>query len=167
MAHKERLVQWLRDAHAMEMQAKTMLSAQASRIENYPALKARIEQHIDETENQAKLVEGCIERLGGSVSATKDMAGTGGAMMQGMGGMLAGDEIVKGAMAGYTFEHFEIASYKALMAAAAEAGEREVERVCDEILRQEESMASWLADHLPEVTREFLQREHTEARAKT
>src|SRR3546814_6934624 len=58
----ERLIEWLRDAHAMEAQAETMLNKQASRIEHYPELKARIEQHITETQNQAKLIEGCLQR---------------------------------------------------------------------------------------------------------
>ena len=167
MADKtDRLLQWLRDAHAMEVQASTMLSQQARRIQNYPALKSRIEQHIEETEQQAKLVEGCIKRLGGNVSATKDMAGSGTAMMQAMGGMFAGDEVIKGAMAGYTFEHFEIASYRALIAAADAAGDEETSRVCQQILQQEESMGAWLADHLPEVTQEFLRREASGAQAK-
>src|SRR5690606_36737977 len=36
---REHLLHWLRDAHAMEQQAERMLKAQASRIENYPAMK--------------------------------------------------------------------------------------------------------------------------------
>lgn len=39
---REWLVQWLRDAHAMEEQAETMLNAQLSRLESYPELSDRI-----------------------------------------------------------------------------------------------------------------------------
>lgn len=46
---QENLMDWLRDAHAMEQQAEQMLKAQAARIEHYPQLKARIEQHLEET----------------------------------------------------------------------------------------------------------------------
>lgn len=60
---KENLLDWLRDAHAMEQQAETMLKGQASRIEHYPVLKARIEEHIQETIGQRELLEGCIKRL--------------------------------------------------------------------------------------------------------
>lgn len=56
---------WLRDAHAMEQQAEQMLKAQAARIEHYHQRKARIEQHLEETLGQQRLVESCIERLGG------------------------------------------------------------------------------------------------------
>lgn len=38
------LIQWLRDAHAMEEQAETMLSGQLSRLESYPELGDRIRQ---------------------------------------------------------------------------------------------------------------------------
>lgn len=43
---------WLRDAHAMEKQAESMLESMVSRIDNYPELRARIEQHLSETKNQ-------------------------------------------------------------------------------------------------------------------
>ena len=38
----ERLLHWLRDAHAMEKQAETMLSGMEGRIENYPHLRRRL-----------------------------------------------------------------------------------------------------------------------------
>ena len=46
---QENLLDWLRDAHAMEQQAEKMLKAQSERLEHYPQLKARIDQHIEET----------------------------------------------------------------------------------------------------------------------
>jgi len=68
----DHLMDWLRDAHAAEQQAETMLSGMASRIEHYPDLKARIERHLEETRRQATLVRQCIERRGGSTSTLKD-----------------------------------------------------------------------------------------------
>ncbi len=52
MNYTEHYHDWLRDAHAMEKQAESMLESMASRIENYPDIKARIEQHISETKHQ-------------------------------------------------------------------------------------------------------------------
>jgi len=69
------LLDWLRDAHAMEQQAEKMLKAQSERLEHYPKLKARIDQHLHETLGQQKLVDECITRLGGSSTTLKDMAG--------------------------------------------------------------------------------------------
>ena len=163
---QEHLLDWLRDAHAMEQQAEQMLKAQASRIENYPKMKARVEQHLEETRGQQKLLEGCLERLGGSPSAVKDTMGTMAAMGQGLAGMFASDEIVKGAMASYVFEHMEIASYTALIAAAKQAGDAETQRVCEQILAQEEAMAQWVLDNLPEVTQTFMLRDAEGVEAK-
>jgi ferritin-like metal-binding protein YciE len=38
---RENLCDWLRNAHAMEMQAESMLKGQASRLEHHPQVKAR------------------------------------------------------------------------------------------------------------------------------
>lgn len=155
----EVLNQWLRDAHAMEKQAGQMLKSQAGRLENYPELRRRIEEHIRETAIQADRLEQCLEARGSSTSSIKDVMGQAVAMMQGLGGVFAGDEVVKGAMAGYVFEHMEIASYRILVDAARAAGDEKTAQVCEAICKEEEAMASWLADHLPEVTRLYLTRE--------
>jgi ferritin-like metal-binding protein YciE len=154
----EELDQWLRDAHAMEEQAEKMLEAQSSRIENYPELSAGIERHLAETRRQKERLEQCLSRRGTSTSAMKDVAGKFTAMMQGVGGSVASDEVVKGAMASYTFEHFEISAYRALIAAAEMAGDTETARVCTEICREEEAMADALAGLLPKVATTYLER---------
>lgn len=154
----ENLLSWLRDAHAMEQQAEQMLKAQASRLEHYPKLKTRIEQHLEETQGQLELLEGCLERLGEKPSMLKDLAGKLTAFGQAVGGSVMSDEVIKGAMSGYVFENLEIASYTVLIAAAKAAGDRETQRVCETILPQEEAMAEWIKDHLPQLTDAFLTR---------
>ncbi|KIQ03539.1 MULTISPECIES: DUF892 family protein [Pseudomonas] len=154
----ENLLDWLRDAHAMEQQAEKMLKAQASRLEHYPKLKARIEEHLSETVGQRELLEGCLERLGEKPSTVKDIAGKLAAFGQALGGSLMSDEVIKGAMSGYVFENLEIASYTVLIAAAKAAGDGETRRVCEQILVQEQAMADWLKQHLPELTQAFLAR---------
>ena len=158
---EENLMDWLRDAHAMEQQAETMLTDTAARIENYPDVKARLERHIQETREQARLVKSCIDRRGGGTSTMKDIAGKVTATAQGLSGMFVSDEIVKAGMASYTFEHMEIASYRTLIAAAELVGDTETRQICERILAEEEAMASWLAEHLPAVTRRFLQLDAT------
>lgn len=158
-------VQWLRDAHAMEEQALTMLESLARRLEHYPELKARLQQHITETKSQREKLGRCLERHGGS-STIKDTAGKLTAMMQGLSGLFVGDEVVKGAMASYAFEHFEISSYRTLIGAAGAVGDLETKRVCEEILKEEEAMATWLSDHLPQLAERFLEREEAGVEAK-
>jgi ferritin-like metal-binding protein YciE len=154
----QELNQRLRDAHAMEEQAEQMLSAQAGRIKNYPELSAGIERHLAETRTQRERLERCLERRGASTSTLKDMAAKLTAMMQGLGGIATSDEVTKGAVASYAFEHFEISAYRMLVAAAELAGDPETARVCAEICREEEAMAERLSRLLPQVATTYLQR---------
>ncbi|OJT28259.1 hypothetical protein BOP96_21260 [Pseudomonas sp. FSL W5-0203] len=155
---QENLLDWLRDAHAMEQQAEKMLKAQSERLENYPQLKARIDEHIEETLGQQQLIDECLTRLGSSASTLKDVGGKLMAFGQAVGGSLMSDEVIKGAMAGYVFENMEVASYTVLIAAAKAAGDAETQAACEKILPQEVAMAQWLLAHLPELTQAFLQR---------
>ncbi|HKS12580.1 MAG TPA: DUF892 family protein [Pseudomonas sp.] len=154
----DNLLDWLRDAHAMEQQAERMLKAQSERLEHYPKLKARIDKHIVETEGQQRRLQECIERLGGSPSTLKDIAGKLMAFGQAVGGMTMSDEVVKGAMSGYVFENVEIAAYTVLVEAANYAGDELTAKACSATLKEEIAMAEWLKDHLPEITRAFLAR---------
>jgi ferritin-like metal-binding protein YciE len=70
---------------------------------------------------------------------------------------------MKGTLASYTFEHMEIASYKMLISAAGEAGQTDVQRICEENLREEEAMAAWLGNNFRVVTTRFLRRDELDA----
>jgi ferritin-like metal-binding protein YciE len=142
----------------MEEQAVTMLTSLASRTGDYPDVKARIESHLGKTKRQAEALEQCIKRRGGDTSTLKDLAGKVIAFGQGMSGMFVDDEIVKGAMASYTFEHMEAAAYRVLIAAAEAVGDMQTKAVCERILKEELSMASDLEAKLPELTRRYLSR---------
>lgn len=156
--YKEHYLDWVRDAYAMEKQAESMLEKMAGRLEHYPDLKARIEQHIVETRQQQDLIQSVIDRHDTSASTLKDAMGKLAAMGQAMGGMLAEDEVVKGAISGYVFENMEIASYTSLIAAAELVGDHEGSRIFSQIRDQEVAMAEWLYTHLPDVTEQFLVR---------
>jgi ferritin-like metal-binding protein YciE len=119
----------------MEEQAETMLSGQLSRIENYPNLSDRIRLHLDETRQQAARLKTCLDQMDESSSTIKDAGGKLTAMAQSISGVFAGDEVMKGTLASYTFEHMEIASYTILIAAAQWVGETEVARTWEENLR--------------------------------
>lgn len=156
---EKRLVEWLRDAHAMEQQAEKMMKTQAGRIENYPEVVEQLERHIEETVRQGTKIESCLARYDESASGLKDLGGKITALGQTFSGMFTGDEVVKGCLAWTTFEHFEIASYRILVAAADEVGDQETKRVCEEILKEEEAMASWLEQNSPRIARQYLHRD--------
>lgn len=159
---QEHLVDWLRDAYAMEKQAETMLKAQAARLEHYPDLKLRIEQHLQETMGQQQLLEQCLARYDASPSAMKDLMGKMAAFGQGAGGAVMSDEVVKGGLAGYVFEHTEIAMYRTLIAAAQTVGDQLTVRACESILKEEQAMATWLYENLPQTVSKFLLRSASE-----
>lgn len=159
METTKHLVDWLRDAHAMEKEAISILERQAERLEEFPEMQARIRQHVQETRSQADRVESCITRLNGGTSTIKDVTGKLMGNLAAMTNAMATDEVVKNAMADYAFEHFEIAAYKALAEAADMTGDRQTAEICRQIMREEEAMAKWMEEHLPAVTRGFLQQE--------
>ena len=159
---REHFLDWLRDAHAMEEQAETMLTAMESRLEHYPELRARISQHIQETRHQAERLRYCIQDAGADTSLLKDMTGKLMATMQGVSGAMATDEVVKGGMFGYAFEHMEIAAYRNLISAARILGETHIAQVCEEIMAEEMAMAKWLEDHMGSVVSQFLMRADTD-----
>ncbi len=166
METRKHLTDWLRDAHAMEEKAESLLKRQAERLEHYPEMKARIEQHIEETRSQAQRLEECINRVNGGTSTVKDATAKMMANMEAIMNAAAGDEVVKNAISSYSFEHLEIASYRSLIAAAEAAGEDYVAQVCRDILKEEEAMASWIEENLDTVTRTFLEREQADVTAK-
>ena len=163
---RENLTAWLRDAHAMENQAIEILEKQGNRLEHYPELRAKVRTHLEESRRHAERVERCLHQLGTDTSSLKTAAGKLIGTAQQLAGLFASDEVLKSGIADYAFEHYEIASYRILIAAATEAGEHEVRRSLEENLREEEAMAEWLGQHLPEVTRQYLHREAAGQSAK-
>jgi ferritin-like metal-binding protein YciE len=163
MSHTETVIHWLNDAHALEHNLIQVLEHRVSDTKGHPQLQAMVQRHLEETRRHAELVQGCIERLGGHTSAIKTgLANITGAV-QGRSTGPAPDEMVKNALADYSAEQFEIASYTSLLAAAQMLGDQQTAAVCQQILRDEETMAQFLAQQIPMITQEYLSlrsREH-------
>ncbi|WP_075292847.1 ferritin-like domain-containing protein [Pararhizobium arenae] len=146
----------LRNAHAMENQALSIMKPQLERIENYPEVAAKLEQHIRETEGQIQRLEDILGGLAESHSSLKDMALSFTGAMAAMGHSMAGDEILKNSFANFAFENFEIAAYKSLLTIAEEGGYTEASTGLQANLREEQAMAVWLDENLANVTLKFL-----------
>lgn len=164
---RDNLARWLRDAHSMEVGTLDDLRRLASRIESYPQLKARIEQHIRESEGQERRLKELLESMGESTSALKETATKLAGNVQALVGTFFSDEMLKNAIATYAFEHFEIGNYRALITTAEQAGETRAVSVLQQNLREEEEMARWLEQHLPEITRQYLQLDASDQGGKT
>lgn len=158
---KETLMDWLRDAHAMEGSLVTLQERQLESLDGPPSVKGRIEEHLEATRQHEEKLKSLIEQLGGDTSAVKEGAGTVFSNLQAMMTAGAPDMLVKISIANYAVEQFEMAAYKSLIAAAQELGMSDVEQTCRENIQQEEEMAKWLDEHLAQVTREYLQKEAT------
>lgn len=157
---QQTIVSWLNDAYATEQSLAKTLEGHAKDAKEFPQVQAAIERHIEATKRHAEMVEQCVERLGGDTSSLKaGMAKMMGAV-QGAGSNLLGskehDTVIKNALAETASEHFEIASYTALMAAAEAAGDTQTAQMCETILQDEIMMAQWLEQNLPMLVQETL-----------
>jgi ferritin-like metal-binding protein YciE len=142
----------LRNAHAMENQALSIMKPQVSRIERYPEMAQRLQQHITETEGQIQRIEQILGDRNESHSALKDMALSLSGAMAAIGHTVAADEIVKNSFANYAFEHFEIAAYKSLLALSKQAGHASATSLLTQNLEEELAMAQWLDQNIEPVT---------------
>src|SRR5881397_958534 len=133
----------LRNAHAMEVQARELMERQSERLDEYPEVKAKVAAHLQETNEQLKRLERCLEACGESTSSLKDTTQSMMANMQAMAHSVAGDEILKNTFANNAFENFEIAAYKSLLALCGPAGADGSRSLLEQSLKEEEAMASW------------------------
>ncbi len=149
MTTRDQLITWLNDAYAMEQALEETLKQHATDAKDDVEVHGRIERHIEETRNQAATVKECLQSLGGEVSGAKSAFANVFGAMQGMVNKPMGDTMVKNAIADYAAEHFEIATYRALIDTAEKIGESEIARKLTDILRQEQDMARFLEEKLP------------------
>jgi ferritin-like metal-binding protein YciE len=149
----EQIIVWLKDAHAMEQSLESVLQRHIADAQDLPAIRERLKDHLEETRGHAARVRDCLAKLGEQPSAIKSTAGSVFGMMQGMSSAVFADELVKNALADHAMEHFEIACYVSLLAAAEDAGLEDVANAAREILAEEEAMAEWLRAQIPQLTR--------------
>ena len=146
----------LQNAHAVENQALAMLDRQVERLVRYPEVIDRLRSHRLETEVQIRRLDEMLSEFNSSSSGWKDMALNFMGNMAALGNVMAADEILKDQIINYAFENFEIASYRSLIA-LAEAGEfASAAGLLRETLREEEAMAAWVLDTLPELTLKYV-----------
>jgi ferritin-like metal-binding protein YciE len=139
----------LRNQHAVEKQAIGLLERQVARLESYPEMEARMRRHIEESHEQARRLEDLLSQHDASHSTVK---GDGG---QRRG---AGTRHGENTFANFAFEHYEIASYKSLLALADLAGHSAGRSVLETSLREEQDMAAWIAEHIDPTVRRYVER---------
>lgn len=153
----------LRNAHAMETQARELMERQSERLTDYPEVQARMKAHLQETEGQLKRLDQCLSSLGESASAVKDTAQSFMGNMMAMAHSVAGDEILKNTFANNAFENFEIAAYKSLLTLCGPAGADGAKPLLQQSLNEEKSMAEWVDQNVEKVTLAYLSKEQRAA----
>jgi ferritin-like metal-binding protein YciE len=164
---REIFIVGLRNAHAMENQALSIMKPQVERIENYPEVADRLRRHIQETEGQITRLESVLEGLDEEHSTLKDTALSMLGSVAAMGHSMAGDEIIKNSLANFAFENYEIAAYNSLLVLAEAGGFQDAEKALKQNLSEEEAMADWLKENLGEVTMRYAKLREAGATAKS
>lgn len=156
MKTKDELIEWLRDAYAMEKAMELTLKKQVDNQSLSMLFREQSALHLRETQQHAKAVAECLKRLGSETSTLKTAMAQGMEIMKGVGTAFAGDHRVKDLLGMCATEHFEIACYTALRAGAARFGIFEIVETCNKIIKDEQRMADWLEANLPHVVMTYL-----------
>lgn len=156
----------LKNAHAMEKQALSIMKPQIKRIEHYPEMADRLQAHVEETEQQIERLDTILNDMLEKHSGIKDMMLSMGGSMAALSHAAAGDEILKDTFANYAFEHYEIAAYISLTGLCDAAGAQNAVSLLEQNLNEERAMASWIEEHIVPTTQRFIELSAAEETAK-
>jgi ferritin-like metal-binding protein YciE len=167
-AREAKLVQYLVEAYGKERELETSLGAHIGMTDRKP-YKKRLQEHLKETRNHARLVERRAKKLGagGTVAtALKEataLTGRATALAKGPLHMARGtgseEKLLKNAKTEYSEEHEEIAMYRAIEVLAEEVGDKETAKMARQIRRDEERMANFLERQIPVLTKAVVKAE--------
>lgn len=148
----------LRNAHAMEAQAIQLLERQIERLDDFPDLKSRMQQHLTETHRQQERIDRILGSMSEQPSSMKDTAMSILGNLATVANMPADDEVLKNSFASFAFENYETATYKSLIGIAQEAGALDAAKLLQRSCEEEQAMATWLDRQLPSVTERYIAR---------
>jgi ferritin-like metal-binding protein YciE len=155
----DQLIAWLNDAYAMEQGLIPVLQSHAGDAQGLmPQAASRMQQHIVETQTHAARVEQCLRTLGATPSTVKSTLSQLMGSVEGLATGIFSDAPVKNVLADYSAEQLEVACYRALITAARNLGHENIAQLCEMNLQEDEAMALWLRDQIPEVVTSTMRR---------
>lgn len=173
-AAEQKIVDYLAEAHTNERRLEAAL-AEHAKIAEPAKFRRQVQKHEKETRGHAQAIERRIKQLGASpdgglsarapeaVQAAQSVARKAVSLAQEgldtVRGTSDQERAVKTARAEYAEEAGEIALYSALQALAEAIGDRDTSKLARTIRRDEERMAQFLADLIPELVRASVQEE--------
>ena len=152
---KNEIIDWLRDAYAMERSMEVTLEKLSAADASFVCRTAAA-LHLTETRQHVRIVETLLRSLGADISSFKSGFGMMTEAINGPGTTLSHDEQIKDLLSSYAMEHFEIACYSALAAAADAAGYSQIASACRQIILDEEKMAEVIRKELPQAVSDYL-----------
>ena len=147
----------VRNAHALERQALSVMSPQLDRSKDYPEVVDKLRMHIEETHGQLRRLDEIMAMLDETHSSMKDAALSVVGGMAGISHSLAGDAILKDSFANYAFENYEIAAYESLIIMANGSQMQQAVPLLEQTLTEEQRMAEWIQQSLPMLTRRYIE----------
>lgn len=159
MKERDELINWLNDAYSMELSNIKILEGHIKDMEAFPDIQTRLKQHLTETRGHAQRLKDCIEGIGEKVSGTKATLANMVGVLKGRSSSMFNDDVVKDVLSESATEHFEVACYRSLIAAAEKMGEERVLDVCRKNMEEDQRMADWVDEQVPHLTRRFLDKE--------
>jgi ferritin-like metal-binding protein YciE len=152
----ERLTPYLEDAHAIEVQARTLLE-KAIELGGDPQLERAYREHLEQTRGHVATIEALLEQRGESPSKLKDAALKTGALN--WGAFFAAQAETPGKLAAfaYAFEHLEIGAYEHLRRIARAAGDEQVASAAEQILTEERAAAQSVLEGFDAAVRASLE----------
>jgi ferritin-like metal-binding protein YciE len=154
---------YLADAHAIEVQAIQLLK-KGPDLAGTRELATAYEEHLKETAEHERLVQGRLEARGESPSRLKDAALRLGALNWGAFFAAQPDTPAKLAAFAYAFEHLEIGGYEMLRRVADRAADRETAELAEQILAEERAAAERIHMHLDAALQASLEEQGVSAR---
>ena len=137
---REKLVDYVEDAHAMEQSVSRSLDSLISTTDD-PEIVEMLRHHKQETEEHERRLRERLEALGAGTSTRKEVQTVAGALLKGIADQARTDKAGKNARDGYVTEHMEIAAYQLLERLAQRAGDAETAEVARRNRADDEAMA--------------------------
>jgi ferritin-like metal-binding protein YciE len=159
---QDKLVSYIRDAHAMEGNVLRMLDSMIANTSD-EQIGAELRKHRSETERHEQLLEERLKALGEGTGVMKEVPAVLGAMVKGIGDTIRSDKAGKNARDGYVTEAMEIAAYRLLEQLAIRAGDQETAQLARTICSDEERMRDVIDSNWARFMDLTLQEEGVEA----
>jgi ferritin-like metal-binding protein YciE len=156
MTKREQFIQWLGDAHAMEVGIVSTLEKHIADAKGQPKVRAALTKHLRETKRHATEMKKALASMGGTHPIIKEGVSKLANLAAGLVTTAAADTTVKNAIADYATEHFEIACYNSLIFTATALRETKIAAACRAILKDEQAMAKALEGQLRAINDTYL-----------